>query len=126
MGLRAELKTHLESIFGDGYAVYDSGVDVLKTPCVVINPSSPYQVPTTMGADARIQSFLDIWLVTNRTSPKDALNHLEEMRKLASLGVKSFLPRGAWSQFGQLGSTTVSGVDYATGVMQTVFIGEDI
>lgn len=126
MSLRGELKEHLETVFGDGYAVYESGVDILKTPCVIINPSSPYQVPTTMGVDARIQTFLDIWIVTNRTSPKDALNHLEEMRRLASVGVKSFMPRGAWSQFGRLGSTLVGGVEYATGVMETVFIGEDV
>jgi ubiquitin C-terminal hydrolase len=115
----------LQAAFGDRYTVYESGVDVLKTPAVVINPQNPYMIPTTMGVDAKLQVFIDLWLVTNRTSPKDALRHLEEMRKTASDAIKTHDPRGRWSQFGQLGSTNVGGTPYATGVLQCVFVTND-
>jgi len=126
MSLRSDLKDHLQTAFGDGYAVYEAGEDLVKTPCVIINPSTgTYLVPTTMGEDARIQTFLNIWVCTNRTSPGDALNHLEAMRKTASQAVKTFTPRGRWTTFGSLGTTSIGGQDSATGVLETLFVSED-
>ena len=126
MTLRSDIQTRLQDAFGDGTAVYEVGDDVIKTPCVIINPSNPYIVPTSMGQNARVSTFLDIWLVTNRTSPKDALNHLEIMRRTASQAIKTGEPQGRWTQFGQLGQTSVGGVEYATGVMPCVFVSADI
>ena len=125
MTLRSDLAQHIRDTVGDGIAVYDSGVDVLKTPAVVINPADPYQVPTTMGADARIQTFLNLYVVSNRTSPPDALNQLEDLRKQVATAVKTFNPRGRWVSFGSMGTTNVGGQPFATGVLQCIFVSED-
>ncbi len=125
MTFRDDLQVRLQTAFGDGYTVYEVGADVVKTPAVIINPSNPYIVPTSMGLDARISTFLDIWLVTNRSSPSDALNHLEEMRRTASQAIKSDIPQGRWTSLGSLGQTSVGGVEYATGVMPCVFVSDD-
>lgn len=122
---RKDLQAHLQTVFGDGYTVYEAGANIVKTPAIVINPANPYIVPTTMGEDARVQTFLNLWLVTNKTSPKDALRHLEEMRKTAAGGVKSHNPRGRWMNFGQLGTTTVGDTEYATGVLECLFVSDD-
>ena len=98
---------------------------MVKTPAIIVNPASPYQVPTTMGLDQKIQTFLEIWLVTNRHDPTLALDHLEEMRKTASAAIMGMAPAGRWASFGRLGSTQVSGEQYATGVLETVFVSSD-
>ena len=126
MTFRSDLQAHIQDAFGDGYTVYEVGQDLIKTPCIVINPSrSNYIVPVTMGVDAAVQIFISLWLVTNRSSVPDAVNHLERMRKTASEAVKSSIPRGRWTTFGNLGSTMICGVPISTGVMECVFVSDD-
>lgn len=125
MSFRSDLKDHIQAALGDGYVVYDAGEDVIKTPCVVLNPATPYVVPTSMALDATVQHFVDLWLVTNRIDVGAALDHLDKMRRTVGQAVKTNAPAGRWSSFGQLGSTDVGGTMYATGVMQTVFVLSD-
>ncbi len=125
MNVREALAAKLQTAFGDGFAVYPSGVDIIKTPAVVVNPGDPYQVPTTMGVDQSIQTFLGVWLITNRISPTDALTHLEEMRQIGTKAIMENAPAGRWTSFGRLGSTTVSGEQYATGIIEAVFVSTD-
>lgn len=125
MSIRDGLVTRVQDQLGDGYAVYGTGVPIVKTPCVVVNPSNPYQVPTTMGADARTTYAIEFWVVTNRTSPGDAMDHLEEMAASVKAAIKTGNPAGRWTSFGRFGSTTVGDKEYATAVVESLFVASD-
>lgn len=122
MGLRAELAAHLATALGDGIAVYPAGVDLVATPCVVINPADPYMTPTTMGLDARNQVAIDLHLVTNRASPSDALDNLEDLRKEVTDAIKTFIPAGRWTAMGRWSQVDIGGTEYASAVVECLFV----
>ena len=122
MGIRADLADHLAVALGEGFSVYPTGVDLVATPCVVINPADPYLAPTTMGADARNQVALDLHLVTNRASPADALDALEDMRKTVTDAIKTFSPAGRWVTFGRWSQVDIGGTEYASAVVECLFV----
>jgi hypothetical protein len=123
MGLRAELRAHLDAAAGlEEVTVYPAGADLVAVPAIVINPSDPYLAPTTMGADARNQVAIELHLVTQRTDPDAALDALEDMRKAVTDAVKTFAPAGRWTAFGRWAGTEIAGVEYATAVVECLFV----
>lgn len=125
MGLRSDLRDHLEAELGDGVNVYAAGVDVLAVPAVVLNPSDPYLAPATMRDEPMIGTALDIHLITHRVEPSIALDSLEDLRKQVTDALKTFSPASRWTAFGQWGSTEIGGTAYAMAVLDVLFRDND-
>jgi len=110
----------------EGITVYEQGQDVVKTPCVVIHPADPYLVPVTMAKDAAVQVHVDIYIVSNRASIKDALDQLETIRHWVTDGIKTgALPIGRWTSFGRFGNIEIGGVLSAGSVVSAMFLASD-
>ena len=125
MGLRAELADHLRAELPKGISVYAAGVDLIATPAVVINPADPYQVPSTLGRNRHIETFLHLVIVSNRSDPAAALAQLEDHRWLVSEALVSFVPRGQWLAFGQWQQTDIGGTQYAAATLDVMIIDTD-
>lgn len=127
MSYRGFVADKIRDALGDGFAVYEAGQDVIKTPAVVVHPDDPYTVPVTMGSDAAVQVFMQIWLISNRSDILSSLNQLEEMRKTVTDAIKSDpAPVGRWTAFGQFGATEIGGVQYATAIVSVTFVAADL
>jgi len=101
-------------------------VDLVKTPCIVINPSDPYLVPVTMGLDSNVQIFVDIYVVSNRTSVLDAMDQMEKIRHWVTQGIKQGdAPIGRWTGYGAFGGIEVGGQTYAASVVSAMFMAQD-
>lgn len=122
---REAIAERIRVAFGDGYTVYEAGDDLVKTPCIVINPGNPYLAPTTMGQDAAVQMALNFYLVVNRMSPKDSLKLLEDMRLTCTQAIKSGAPAGRWASFRDLGPFEIGDVQYASGMIDALFVVSD-
>lgn len=122
MGIRSDLKAHLEAALGDGIVVYDTGVDLVAVPCVVINPADPYRIPQSMGQDAAVQVALNLTLVTQRSIPSAALEALEAMADTVTAAIKTFTPAGRWTAFGEWHQVEIGGTDYAAAVVESLFL----
>ena len=109
-----------------GITVYEAGQDVIKTPCVVVHPADPYQVPITMALDASIQIFVDLYIVSNRSSITDSMDQMEKIRHWVTDGIKTgALPIGRWTSFGRFGAIPIGDVQYAGSVVQAMFMAPD-
>ena len=127
MGYRKFIADKIQAELGDGFTVYEGGADIVATPAVVVHPADPYIVPTTMGEDANVQVFVNLWLIANRAEPLAALDQLEEMRLKVTTAIKTgAAPIGRWTTFGRFGATEVAGTMYATAVVEAVFVADDI
>jgi hypothetical protein len=110
----------------DGITVYEAGQDVIKTPCVVVHPADPYLVPVTMSLEANIQVFVDLYIVSNRSSVKDSMDQMEKIRHWVTTGIKTGeLPIGRWTSFGRFGAIPINDVQYAGSVVQAMFMAPD-
>ena len=110
----------------EGITVYEQGNDVIKTPCVVVHPSDPYLVPVTMGVDANIQIFVDIYIVSNASSVKDSLDQMEQIRHWVTTGIKTGeAPHGRWTTYGRFGNIDVGGVISAGSIVSAMFMAPD-
>lgn len=123
MQLRQDLAQHLRDTMADvGIAtanttVYDAGVDIVDVPAIVINPSDPYLAVLTMKQGA-ITANMRLHLITNRNDPETSFEMLEDMRKMVTDSLRTNQPAVRWSVFGGFGLTEVTGVGYATAVLE--------
>jgi hypothetical protein len=109
-----------------GITVYEQGQDLIKSPCIVITPSNPYLVPTTMGTDSSVQVFMDLYIVSNRTSVKDSMDQMEKIRHWITEGIKTGdAPIGRWTQYGSFGSIDVGGTIQAASIVSAMFVAQD-
>lgn len=124
-----KIRTVLDAVGApaDGITVYEQGQDLIKTPCIVIHPSNPYLVPTTMGETSSVQVFMDIFIVSNRSSIKDSMDQMEQIRHWITEGIKSGVaPLGRWTAYGGFGGIEVGGVTSAASIVNAMFVAQDI
>ena len=133
MSHRSDIKDKIKAILdavgtdlSDSITVYEAGMDLIKTPCVVINPSTPYLVPVTMAVDSNVQVFVDIYIVSNRSSVLDSMDQMEQIRMWVTQGIKEGeAPIGRWTSFGAFGGIEVGGTTYAASIVSAMFMAQD-
>jgi len=102
----------------------------LRTPAVAVNPSDPYIVPFTsmMGnpednEGMSVMFMIDLVMIVNRGQPSAGLLRLEFMFAEIQTSLQGY-PQCQWSEFGEIGSTEIGGVDYLTGVLSLAIVSQ--
>jgi len=109
---------------------YDYPPDNIHTPAVAINPSDPYIVPFTASMSdpddnqgMSVMWLFDLVLIVNRSQPASGLIRLEFMFTEIQNSLQNY-PQLQWTEFGEIGSTEIGGVEYLTGVLSLAIVSQ--
>lgn len=123
--LAAALRDNLAdegAFMADECTIYEAGVDIVSVPCIVLNPSDPYEAVVSFGAGGSgvVQVNMLAHLVAPRNEPEAALNWLEDARVAISRAVRGANPAWRWVTFGDFGGVVIGDVTYAGANMELV------